>query len=154
MAYRISRRDAHNKDASLSSSISNMLVEPGKYRSAVDESFRFLTLNHALLSYISALGAHRTRLQDETIHQLVLDSHRAIHKHLEILHKQLNDQCEECDTSVIEETDIEKRLSEWRDEDESSARLVLQQLHLIYRMLPELHSLAAKFAVRVPNSAQ
>lgn len=154
LAYRISRRDAHNKDASLSSSISNMLVEPGKYRSAVDESFRFLTLNHALLSYVSALGAHRTRLQDETIHQLVLDSHRAIHKHLEILHKQLNDQCEECDTSVIEETDIEKRLSEWRDEDESSARLVLQQLHLIYRMLPELHSLAAKFAVRVPNSAQ
>ncbi|CCO47935.1 putative Integral membrane protein, YccS [Vibrio nigripulchritudo SOn1] len=149
LAYRIARRDAHNKDANLSSSISNMLIEPGKYQAAVDESFRFLTLNHAMLSYVSALGAHRTRLEDETIHQLVLDSHRAIHKHLEILHQQLNDQCEDCDLSTIAETDIEKRLSEWREEDESSARLVLQQLHLVYRMLPELHSLASKFAVRV-----
>ncbi len=149
LAYRVSRREAHNNDASLSYSISNMLVEPGKYRTAVDESFRFLTLNHALLSYISALGSHRTRLQEETIHQLVFDAHRSIHQHLDILYRQLKDQCNESDISSIHQTNIEKRLSEWREEDESSARLVLQQLHLIYRMLPELHSLAEKFAVRV-----
>ena len=53
-----------------------MLAEPGKYRAATDESFRFLTLNHAPLSYTSALGAHRTRIDDETVHQLVLESHR------------------------------------------------------------------------------
>ncbi len=149
LAYRVSRREAHNNDASLSYSISNMLVEPGKYRTAVDESFRFLTLNHALLSYISALGSHRTRLQEETIHQLVFDAHRSIHQHLDILHRQLKDQCNESVISSLHQTNIEKRLSEWREEDESSARLVLQQLHLIYRMLPELHSLAEKFAVRV-----
>ncbi len=61
LSYRIARRQAHNTDANLSSAISTMLAEPGKYRTAVDESFRFLTLNHAMLSYISALGAHRTR---------------------------------------------------------------------------------------------
>lgn len=149
LSYRISRRNAHNQDANLTAAISNMLVEPGKYRAAVDESFRFLTLNHALLSYISALGAHRTRIEDETTHQLVLETHRVIHRHLEILHKQLYEHCDACDTSDIEDSGLEKRLSEWREEDENSARMVLQQLHLIYRMLPELHSLASKFAVRV-----
>ncbi len=149
LSYRISRRNAHNQDANLTAAISNMLAEPGKYRAAVDESFRFLTLNHALLSYISALGAHRTCIEDKITHQLVLETHRVIHRHLEILHKQLYEHCDACDTSDIEDSGLEKRLSEWREEDENSARMVLQQLHLIYRMLPELHSLASKFAVRV-----
>ena len=149
LSYRIARRQAHNNDANLSSAISTMLAEPGKYRTAVDESFRFLTLNHAMLSYISALGAHRTRIEDEAIHQLVLDAHRCIHQHLDVLHQQLHQHCEECDLSSINDTNLEQRLNEWRDEDDHSARMVLQQLHLIYRMLPELHSLASKFAVRV-----
>lgn len=149
LSYRIARRDAHNQDAALAAAVSNMLAEPGKYRSATDESFRFLTLNHALLSYISALGAHRTRIDDESIHQLVLDAHRVIHQHLEVLYQQLFTHCEQCDTSDIDNIGLEKRLSEWREEDDSSARMVLQQLYLIYRMFPELHSLASKFAVRV-----
>ncbi|MCW8334872.1 YccS family putative transporter [Vibrio paucivorans] len=151
LTYRISRRHAHNNDANLTAAISSMLAEPGRYRTAVDESFRFLTLNHALLSYISALGAHRTRIEDESTHQLVLDTHRVIHKHLEVLHTQLHDHCVDCDTSDFSDPALEQRLSEWRDDDDTSARMVLQQLHLIYRMLPELHSLASKFAVRVSN---
>lgn len=147
--YRIARRGAHNCDANLTSAISSMLVEPGKYRMAADESFRFLTLNHALLSYISALGAHRTRIDDEATHKLVLDAHRVIHLHLNALHKQLNEHCEECEVSNTFDPGLDKRLNEWREEDESDVRMVLQQLHLIYRMLPELHSLATKFAVRV-----
>ncbi|MCX8792155.1 YccS family putative transporter [Vibrio parahaemolyticus] len=149
LSYRIARRQAHNNDATLTSAISTMLAEPGKYRAAVDESFRFLTLNHGMLSYISALGAHRTRIEDESIHKLVLDAHRCIHQHLDVLHQQLHQHCEECDLSNIDDAGLEQRLNEWRDEDDSSARMVLQQLHLIYRMLPELHSLASKFAVRV-----
>ncbi|BDP32059.1 TPA: TIGR01666 family membrane protein [Vibrio vulnificus] len=148
LAYRIARRNAHNQDANLSSAISNMLIEPGKYQTAVDESFRFLTLNHAMLSYISALGAHRTRLDDESTHQLVLDAHRTIHQHLETLQSQLYNRCDDCDVDTSNAADLEKRLSEWREDDEGSARMVLQQLHLIYRMMPELHSLASKLAVR------
>ncbi|MCV5887827.1 hypothetical protein OFN71_31950, partial [Escherichia coli] len=68
---------------------------------------------------------------------------------LDVLHQQLHQHCEECDLSNIDDAGLEQRLNEWRDEDDSSARMVLQQLHLIYRMLPELHSLASKFAVRV-----
>ncbi|WP_423841015.1 YccS family putative transporter [Vibrio mytili] len=149
LSYRVARRQAHNSDASLSAAISTMLVEPGKYRAAIDESFRFLTLNHAMLNYISALGAHRTRLDDESTHKLILDSHRCIHQHLDVLHQQLHQHSETCDLSSIDDTGLEQRLNEWREEDDSSARMVLQQLHLIYRMLPELHSLANKFASRV-----
>lgn len=151
--YRISRRHAHNQDATLTTAISTMLAEPGRYLAAVDESYRFLTLNHALLSYISALGAHRTQIADDQTHKLILDAHRVIHQHLEVLFTQLNQHCDNCDTSDIDDPALEQRLSEWREEDDSSVRMVLQQLHLIYRMLPELHSLASKFAVRVAQPA-
>ncbi|MDW6004571.1 YccS family putative transporter [Vibrio mangrovi] len=148
LSYRIARRDAHDQDAALTTAINNMLSEPGKYRKAEEESFRFLTLNHALLSYISAIGAHRTRLDDESIHRLVLDGHRVIHQHFQLLHEQLEHHHNCCDTSHIESTGLEKQLAEWREEDKGSVRLVLQQLHLIHRILPELHSLASKFVAR------
>lgn len=148
LAYRIARREAHNQDAALTAAINNMLAEPGRYRTATEESFRFLTLNHALLSYISALGAHRSRLEDESVHQLILDSHRVIHQHLERLQQELQNHCENCPDQTIDSNGLEKRFTERREGDQSSAKLVLQQLHLIYRMLPELHSLAEKFAVR------
>ncbi|MCW8330762.1 YccS family putative transporter [Photobacterium sp. SDRW27] len=144
LTYRVARRDAHNTDAQLSTAISNMLAEPGRYRMATDESFRFLTLNHAMLSYISALGAHRTRLEDER--HLVSQAHRQIHAHLDCLAQQLDgNHCGQAPDSDIE---LEQRLAQWRDEDCTSVRMVLQQLHLIQRMLPELHSLANKLAAR------
>ncbi|MEZ9565307.1 YccS family putative transporter [Vibrio artabrorum] len=147
--YRIARRNAHNNDANLTLAISSMLVEPGKYRTSEDESFRFLTLNHAMLSYISALGAHRTRIDDEATHKLVLDAHSVIHEHLDALNEQLFSHQEQCDVKNAYDPELDQRLNEWREEDESSVRMVLQQLHLIYRMLPELHTLATKFAVKV-----
>jgi uncharacterized membrane protein (TIGR01666 family) len=147
--YRIARRSAHNNDANLTLVISSMLAEPDKYRTSEDDSFRFLTLNHALLSYISALGAHRTRIDDESTHKLVLDAHRVIHDHLDALNDQLYSYHEQCEIKNTYDPELDKRLSEWREEDEGSVRMVLQQLHLIYRMLPELHTLATKFAFKV-----
>ncbi|MBY6198050.1 YccS family putative transporter [Vibrio hangzhouensis] len=155
LSYRIARRNAHNADANLSTAISNMLAEPGRYQIATDESFRFLTLNHALLSYVSALGAHRQRLQDESIHLLVLEAHRTINHHIELLEVQFSGQSTECHQATVDQFDIHRRLLEWRDEDDRSARMVLQQLHLIYRMLPELHTLADKLtSATLPEPAK
>ncbi|MBV1843173.1 MULTISPECIES: YccS family putative transporter [Photobacterium] len=151
LSYRIARREAHNTDAQLSTAISNMLSEPGRYRMATDECFRFLTLNHAMLSYISALGAHRTRLEDEQTHHLVAQAHRQIHAHLDCLAAQLDGNV--CAQAPDSDSLLEQRLAQWRDEDCTSARMVLQQLHLIQRMLPELHSLANKLAART-NTTQ
>lgn len=143
LAYRIARRDAHNADANLSKAISNMLAEPDRYQLPADECFRFLTLNHALLSYISALGAHRQRLEDESIHLLVLEAHRSINQHIEVIEANLGDNLEDITHTTVDQFDIHRRLSEWRDEDDRSARMVLQQLHLIYRMLPEFQTLSS-----------
>ncbi|MGF1764303.1 YccS family putative transporter [Aliivibrio kagoshimensis] len=148
LAYRIARRKAHNADAQLSSAINNMLVEPGRYRTYVDESFRFLCLNHAMLSYISALGAHRTRLSDEVTHQLVAESHRVIHRHLSSMSEQLNQLTKESNPTEKEDQDLDKRLGQWREDDADSVKMVLQQIHLIHRMMPEMHSLANKVASR------
>ncbi|HIF9215160.1 TPA: YccS family putative transporter [Photobacterium damselae] len=144
--YRVARRNAHNTDAQLSTAISNMLAEPGRYRMATNESFRFLTLNHAMLSYISALGAHRTQLEDNETYHLVSQAYRSINEHLESLTLQL----EQNKPMAMPETDsaLEQSLSHWRDDDCESTKMVLQQLHLIQRMLPELHSLTNKLTVR------
>ncbi|MDC4167753.1 TIGR01666 family membrane protein [Photobacterium damselae] len=144
--YRVARRNAHNTDAQLSTAISNMLAEPGRYRMATNESFRFLTLNHAMLSYISALGAHRTQLEDNETYHLVSQAYRSINEHLESLTLQL----EQNKPMAMPETDsaLEQSLSLWRDDDCESTKMVLQQLHLIQRMLPELHSLTNKLTVR------
>ncbi|MEZ8824775.1 YccS family putative transporter [Vibrio amylolyticus] len=152
--YRVARRNAHDNDANLTYAISAMLTEPGRYQTAIDESFRFLTLNHALLSYISALGAHRTRIEEATVHQLILDSHNVIHSHLNLIHQQLANQTEQSNSALVDELDLGRRLNEWREDEDKSARMVHQQLHLIYRMLPELHSLASKLSVRSKASEE
>ncbi|WP_434360868.1 YccS family putative transporter [Parasalinivibrio latis] len=146
LAYRIARRNAHNADTELTTAISNMLAEPGRYRSATDESFRFLCLNNAMLSYISALGAHRMQLGDEALHHLVSQAHREIYKNLNCLIESLADN--PCSEALDQNTELEKHLESWRDEDNPSLRLVLQQLYLINRMMPELHSLTGKLTSR------
>ncbi|MEJ2044049.1 MAG: YccS family putative transporter [Reinekea sp.] len=142
LEYRVARRAAHNQDANLSVAISNMLTEPDKYRTSVEESFRFLTRNHAMLGYISALGAHRAKLQQESIYPLVTQSHEFINQHLNTLLMQLDKSESMGKIQSTENNELEQRLTEWRNEDEASARMVLQQLQLIYRMLPELYALA------------
>ncbi|MYM60335.1 TIGR01666 family membrane protein [Vibrio sp. OCN044] len=151
LPYRIARRKAHNHDAKLNNAISSMLIEPGRYRTATDESFRFLTLSHALLSYSSALGAHRTRISEVGTHKLILDAHKVIHHHLEILTKLLDGSEHYDSQGNIIDLDLKSRLEEWREQDNNEVKMVLEQLYLIYRMLPELHSLAKKFVIRAKN---
>lgn len=147
LRYRVARRNAHNYASMLSAAITNMLVEPGKYRASVDDSFRFLTLNHALLSYISALGSHRQRIAEDTTHLLILEAHREIHQSLQMLFEQL---AHDSRSEVTEEqfTDTQEKLSHWRKDEVGSTAMILQQLDLIYRMLPELQTLANRFAQR------
>lgn len=57
--YRLARREAHENSADLSSLISIMSNEPKVNHALIDTAFKFLTLNHTLISYISTLGAHR-----------------------------------------------------------------------------------------------
>ncbi|TBW40720.1 TIGR01666 family membrane protein [Siculibacillus lacustris] len=62
LAYRVARRTAQEADAALSTTLSNMLQEPERHRRDADACMRHLVLSHTLLSYLSALGAHRDAL--------------------------------------------------------------------------------------------
>ncbi|MFM4704254.1 YccS family putative transporter [Aeromonas bivalvium] len=63
LAYRIARKEAHLADSELAMAWQSMLVEPSKRRRFLDLCFTLTWRNHALLSYISALGAHRDQLE-------------------------------------------------------------------------------------------
>lgn len=57
--YRLARRKAHQADNALVLAWQDMQVEPGKLKTFREKAFALTYLNHALLSYLSALGAHR-----------------------------------------------------------------------------------------------
>jgi len=64
LEYRLARRNDHNADAALSTAVSDMFREPGYVRPRAGVALRFLIRSHTLLSYLSALGAHRAALPD------------------------------------------------------------------------------------------
>lgn len=51
-----------------------MSSEPHAIRNTLDDAFRFMCLNHTLLSYISTLGAHRENLVMPQTLQLLDDA--------------------------------------------------------------------------------
>lgn len=57
--YRIARRQAHRADNALVLAWQDMQLEPRRHQQMREQSFTLTYLNHALLSYLSALGAHR-----------------------------------------------------------------------------------------------
>ncbi|WP_338691857.1 YccS family putative transporter [Neisseria leonii] len=61
MVYRTARRQAHEKAAALSSTVSDMSGEPEKYGGRINDGFALLKINYSLLGYIASLGACRSR---------------------------------------------------------------------------------------------
>ncbi|MGJ0629818.1 YccS family putative transporter [Xenorhabdus bovienii] len=132
--YRITRRDAHNCDAELASVISNMASEPKNYRVSQEEAFRLLCLNHTMLSYISALGAHRDRLNDQVILDILNDAIFQVESAL---------QQGWVDDERLQR--ISERLAESinlvSSDSSGKVQLVLQQIGLLVELLPEFVSL-------------
>ena len=58
--YLHNRRSAYNADNELTSAWKGMRLEPKKQKVYRDKAFNLSNLNHALLSYISALGVHKS----------------------------------------------------------------------------------------------
>ena len=142
LAYRLARRNAHNADAALSTTLGNMLMEPGHFRKEADIGFRFLVLSHTLLSYLSGLGAHRGEalLADEQ-GELPASAQRLADS-LDEIARGLNEL-----TPVAIQSDCEEQLAgaleQIPEELDDSQRLVQTQLSLIARQLGPLRTLAA-----------
>jgi uncharacterized membrane protein YccC len=139
LAYRIARRDAHNRDAELASVVSNMSREPRATAEIREVAFRLLCLNHTFTSYISALGAHRERLTNPEILNLLDDAVCYVD---DALHQRPAD--EPRVQHALNE--LAQRILHLEPGAESKAPLVLQQIGLLIALLPEICRLQQQVA--------
>ena len=133
LKYRVVRRAAHNNDADLASLISTLATEPDFDPTQKTLAFEFLCLNHTLTSYIAALGAHRKKIDDPEVLNLLdlaLD---------DIQGSLLRDEMPDLNTPDLLDH-IRQRLNRNPEEDQTSL-IVLQQLSLILSILNQLSRL-------------
>ncbi|SDQ91063.1 TIGR01666 family membrane protein [Pseudomonas grimontii] len=143
LAYRLARRNAHNADAALSTTLANMLMEPGHFRKEADVGFRFLVLSHTLLSYLSGLGAHReTQLPAEVREHLIAGAGNSLAASIDEIATGLANKQPIAIQSDAEEA-LAADLEQMPDEIDEGQRLVQTQLALICRQLGPLRTLAA-----------
>jgi YccS/YhfK family integral membrane protein len=143
LAYRLARRNAHNADAALSTTLANMLMEPGHFRKEADVGFRFLVLSHTLLSYLSGLGAHReTQLPADVREQLIEGAGVKLAASIDEIAQGLASKLPIAIQSDEEEA-LANELEQMPDEIDEGQRLVQTQLALICRQLGPLRTLAA-----------
>lgn len=131
LGYRIARRDAHNRDAELASVVSNMGAEPGATAEHKEIAFRLLCLNHTFTSYISALGAHREALNNQTVLTLLDDAvcyvDDALHHAPEDNHR--------VNAALA---NLNSRIAHVEPGPDNKEPLVLQQAGLLIALLPEI----------------
>jgi YccS/YhfK family integral membrane protein len=143
LAYRLARRNAHNADAALSTTLANMLMEPGHFRKEADVGFRFLVLSHTLLSYLSGLGAHReTQLPADVREHLIDGAGVGLAASIDEIAQGLTNKLPIAIQSDAEEA-LANELEQMPDEIDEGQRLVQTQLALICRQLGPLRTLAA-----------
>ncbi|EXF92083.1 YccS/YhfK family integral membrane protein [Pseudomonas fluorescens HK44] len=143
LAYRLARRNAHNADAALSTTLANMLMEPGHFRKDADVGFRFLVLSHTLLSYLSGLGAHREiQLPADVREQLINGAGVSLAASIDEIAQGLASKLPIAIQSDDEEA-LAAGLEQMPDEIDEGQRLVQTQLGLICRQLGPLRTLAA-----------
>ena len=131
--YRVFRRAAHNTDADVASLISTLVTEPEFDPMQKNLAFEFLCLNHTFISYIAALGAHRNLISDPEVLTLLDQALNDIKGAL------LHDQMPGPHTQDLLKSML-KQLNQ-SDDPSSEARIILQQLSLMFAVLPQLNTL-------------
>ena len=149
LAYRLARRNAQNADAALSTTLSNMLLEPGHFRKDAETGFRFLILSHTLLNYLSGLGAHRESLPDDASDALLERAAQQLATSLDDLASALAQNKPVAIYSEDEEA-LAQQLEQTPDEMDDAHRLVQTQLGLICRQLAPLRSMASHLIKQQP----
>ncbi len=75
LEYRIARRKAHRADNALVMVWQNMQLDPKKHQKLKATAFRLTYLNHALLSYLSALGVHKDHNTKQSINVVIIENY-------------------------------------------------------------------------------
>lgn len=131
--YRVVRRAAHNTDAEVASLISTLATEPNIDPPQKSLAFEFLCLSHTFLSYIAALGAHRSQIHDQEVLALLDQALDDIKGTL------LRDEVPDLSAQNMLQT-IRQRLRT-HDEGDPKSLIILQQLSLMFGILTRLSML-------------
>nr|WP_181995245.1 hypothetical protein [Arsenophonus endosymbiont of Bemisia tabaci] len=132
--YRIVRRDAQINDAELVSVLSDILARIKTNNISPEKIFRLLCLNHSMLSYISAFGAHREQFNNQTILS-ILDSKIAYIESALNFALLNNQSVKELDNPLIQ------RFQTIQLGENNKEQLIVEQLLLLINLLPEINSL-------------
>ncbi len=143
LEYRVARRDAHNNDAEFASIVSNMASDPKSYRITQEQAFRLLCLNHTLLSYISALGAHREKIHNEDNLALLNDAICYVESALQtnILDSQIIDE-----KSDRLRQNLLQRIDNIAKSDDEKTLLIMEQTKLLLELVPEIKQMIRKIS--------
>ncbi|MCU4335601.1 TIGR01666 family membrane protein, partial [Acinetobacter pittii] len=120
----------------LSSMISSLSAEPQPNQALIHSAFRYLVYSHSQLSYISALGSHRQKINDQQVMDLLKWCTDTLQQTL-------------LEQKPLPAQDIEQKLSEIRQLSEQNSTsdyfmLILKQMSLLLETLPELLMLQNK----------
>ncbi|MBG6032101.1 TIGR01666 family membrane protein [Proteus hauseri] len=133
LGYRIARRNAHSSDGELASLISNMSSEPKSYQASQEVAFQLLCLNHTLLSYISALGVHRSKIEDENVLTLLNDT-------VCYIDSALRRRMPQNEGFKLSHVELIERINALPNADNPRIQLVLTQIRLLLDLLPQIIS--------------
>lgn len=133
VGYRTARRSAHNAQIELSSMISSLSNEPNPNSELVHLAFRYLVYSHSQLSYISALGSHREKVQEGQVLALIRWCEQTLRQVLLNKHS-------------LSAAEIQQKLTEIQqlqqhEQVSEHLLLVLKQISLLLETLPELLNL-------------
>jgi uncharacterized membrane protein (TIGR01666 family) len=133
LEYRTTRRAAHNAQIELSNMISSLSTEPQPNQALIQHAFRYLVYSHSQLSYVSALGHQREKIEDS---QML----KQLDQIENVLRQSLLEQ-----TAVSAQT-IEHLLEEINNQHQQNQvsekhPLLLKQMSLLLETLAELVSL-------------
>ena len=137
--YRIVRRRAHIMDADLASTISTLATEPDIDPDQKQQAFKLLSLNHTLLSYIAALGAHREQIKHPQVLEILDEALDDIHGAL-----LRNEMPQLKSHAAIQALRLFNRAQDTSLDPAES--VVLQQIALIINILPEISTLKQKLS--------
>lgn len=146
--YRIARRTAQEADAALSTTLSNMLQEPGRYRKDAEACMRHLVMSHTLLSYLSALGAHRDALPALSPDQPLGQAALRIAQSLDGIAADLKARRPVAPSDAAEEADTRVLQADSGDVD-ARERLVRTQLALICDQLRAIRHAAGQLQATI-----
>ena len=144
--YRTVRRQAHERTATLSSTLSDMSSEPKKYGNNLQSGFTLLKTSYALTGYISALGAYRSEMDGACSPDFVRKFYQSGYRIADLLERlpQTSEQDFQTTLSQIR-TDLEALQTEAGDERQShilhrQLTLIANQLDPCYRSLHDIEA--------------